>query len=86
VKLALKFSKRAPASTHSAIAVASSFGVALGTGSFADAVSEKIGRLSSVQPGQIAGAADSRVADRMPATKVPCMQATPSSREQALAN
>ena len=57
------------------IAVPSSSGVALGISSVAETVSEKIGRTSNAQPGQIAGAAESRFADRMPATKVPCEQA-----------
>src|SRR5262245_35745866 len=39
------------------------------------ALSEKIGRTSNVQSGQIAGALDPRLADRIPATKVPCAQA-----------
>jgi hypothetical protein len=41
---------------HSIIAAASSSGVALGINSFASVFSEKIGRTSKVQPGQIAGA------------------------------
>jgi len=39
-------------------------------------VSLKIGRTSTVQSGQIAGAGEDRFADKMPAIKVPCWHAT----------
>jgi hypothetical protein len=57
------------------IAAASSSGVALGVNWLAAGVSEKIGRTSKVQPGQIAGAAEVLFAQRIPATKVPCIHA-----------
>jgi hypothetical protein len=46
----------------------------------------KIGRTSKVQAGQIAGAPDPRVAERIPATSVPCMQATLVANAQVPAN
>ncbi len=49
--------------------------MALGMPSRLDAVSAKIGRIRSVQPGLMAGAGEPRRADRIPATKVPCRQA-----------
>jgi hypothetical protein len=57
------------------IAAASSSDVVLGSGSFPDVVSGKIGRTSKVQPGQMAGAAEPRLASSIPATNVPCLQA-----------
>jgi hypothetical protein len=60
---------------HSIIAVASSSGVALGIRPFPDVVSAKMGRTSRTQLGQIAGATEPLFAHRIPATKVPCMQA-----------
>src|SRR5215468_9763967 len=74
-RAALMFSTRAPASIQSRMAWASSSGVALGISSLAAFVSAKIGRVNRVQLGQIAGAIDPRLADRIPATKVPCRQA-----------
>ena len=53
------------------MAAASASGAALGMSSRPDGYSPKIGRTSSVQPGQIAGADAPRLAERMPATKVP---------------
>lgn len=58
---------------QSTIAVASSSGVELGIGVFVAVVSGKIGRMSRVQSGQIAGAAEFRLAHKIPATNVPCM-------------
>jgi len=57
------------------IAAASSWGVALGINSLSGVVSAKMGRTSKVQLGQIAGAAEVLLAHKMPATKVPCVQA-----------
>ena len=54
---------------------ASSSGVALGMSPLAEFVSAKMGCTSRVQFGQIAGAGDPFLAHKMPATKVPCMQA-----------
>jgi len=45
--------------------------------------SAKIGRTNKVQPGQIAGADEPRLAHKMPATNVPCVQAKLSARWQA---
>src|SRR5207237_7728060 len=47
----------------------------LGNCLLADPVSAKIERTSKVQFGQIAGAGESLRAHKMPATKVPCIQA-----------
>src|SRR6266542_6618841 len=60
---------------HSTIAPASSSGVALGICPFPEVVSEKMGRTSKVQLGQMAGAREFLLAHKMPATNVPCMQA-----------
>ena len=60
---------------HSTIALASSAGVALGNAPFSAAPSLKIGRASSEHPGQIAGAGEPLLALKMPAVKVPWMQA-----------
>ena len=73
---------RAPALTLSIMASASSSGVALGICPLPFTVSAKIGRSSSVQPGQIAGATEPRRAESMPATNVPCVHATLSARLQ----
>ena len=62
-------SKRAPALTQSTIASASSSVVAMGMFPLPELSSEKIGRTSKVQSGQIAGAMDPRLEDRIPATK-----------------
>jgi hypothetical protein len=72
----LRLMMRAPASMHWWIAVANSNGVALGSGLSKVVLSEKIGRIKRIQPGQIAGAIESRFADKIPATKVPCRHAT----------
>ena len=56
------------------MAAARASGAALGMSSRPDGFSPKIGRTSSAQPGQIAGADAPRLAERMPATKVPCWQ------------
>ena len=64
----LKFRTRAPAFTQSMMASANSPGLALGASALSAGDSRKIGRTSSVQPGQIAGATRSRRADRIPAT------------------
>ena len=56
---------------QSSIAVASSWGVALGMDSEPESVSPNTGRMSSVQSGQMAGAGEPRFAARIPATKVP---------------
>ena len=66
----------APAPITSVMAVASSSGVALGICALAAGVSVKIGRTRRVQSGQMAGAEEPRLAQSMPATNVPCMQAT----------
>jgi len=50
-------------------------GVALGICVLPDAVSAKIGYASKVQFGQMAGAAEPRLAHKIPATKVPCRHA-----------
>ena len=71
---------RAPASRHSIIAAASSRGVALGMCSLPQVDSAKIGRISTVQPGQMAGAGELRFAARIPVTNVPCRQAMLSAR------
>jgi hypothetical protein len=44
-----------------------------------EVLSEKIGRTSKVQPGQIAGATELLFAHKMLATNVPCVQATLST-------
>jgi hypothetical protein len=75
VSTALKFRTRAPASIVSIIAVASSSGVHLKICPPSCAISPKIGRTSNVQFGAIAGALLPRFAARIPATKVPCIQA-----------
>src|ERR1039457_2275382 len=77
---------RAPDSMQSKIAPASSWGVALGISPLGEADSAKIGRTSRVQLGQIAGAVEFRLPDRMPATKVPCLQAVLLPREHAPEN
>ncbi len=64
------------------MASASSSGAALGICPLPFVPSAKIGRRIRVQPGQIAGAEDSRRATSIPATKVPCVQAMLSKREQ----
>ena len=79
----LRLMTRAPASTLSIMASASSSGVALGICPLPLAVSAKIGRNSSVQPGHIAGATEPRRAESMPATNVPCVHATLSARLHA---
>src|ERR1700730_2309895 len=79
---ALKLIARAPALTVSIMAAASSSGVALGISPFPDAISAKMGRTSRVHPGQIAGAFEPRRAHKMPATNVPCIQATLLALEQ----
>jgi hypothetical protein len=56
------------------IAAASSSGVALGMCSRPELVSAKIGRIRRLQLGQMAGAGDPRLADRIPAINVPCRQ------------
>jgi hypothetical protein len=61
---------RAPAFMHSRIAAASSSGPAPGSSAFAEKVSAKTGRTSRVQSGQMAGAAEERLAHNMPATNV----------------
>ena len=65
---------------HSTMAVASSSGSQLGKPALSP--SAKMGRTSRRQPGQSAGAALPRLAARMPATNVPCRQATLASRAQ----
>jgi hypothetical protein len=60
---------------QSTMAAASSSGVELGIGALADILSVKMGRTKRVQPGQIAGAGEFLLAHKMPATKVPCIQA-----------
>src|SRR4029453_3036013 len=67
---------------QSTIATASSCGVVLGIGLFAEKVSAKIGRTSRVQSGQIAGAEEFLFADNIPATNVPCMHAMLLARAQ----
>ena len=74
---------RAPALTDSTIARPTSSGLAVGKRPLAG-VSVKIGRTSSVHPGQIAGATELRFATKMPATNVPWTQAPLSNDEQAL--
>src|SRR5215213_8843103 len=71
----LRLSTRAPAFMHSTIAPASSLGVALGIAPFCAALSLKMGRINSVHPGQIAGAGEALLALKIPAVKVPWMQA-----------
>jgi hypothetical protein len=44
--------------------------------------SVKMGRTSSVHPGQMAGAEDPRFAESIPATNVPCMHAVLLARAQ----
>jgi len=78
---ALKFSTRAPSSTQSMMADASCSGVALGMSPLVEGVSAKMGRTSKVQPGHMAGAAEPRLAIRMPATYVPCRHAALEARE-----
>ena len=63
----------------SKMAAASFSGVALGSTSSAEVLSEKIGRTSKVQPGQIAGATELLFAHKMLATNVLCVQATLST-------
>ncbi len=73
-------------SIHARLALESSSGVALGICPlfvFA-ADSGKMGRTRSVQFGAIAGAALPLLAQRIPATNVPCMHAALLAREQAL--
>jgi hypothetical protein len=60
---------------HARIAAARSSGVAFGICVLPDAVSAKIGYATKVQLGQMAGAAEPRLAHKIPATKVPCRQA-----------
>jgi len=84
VKAELKLMMRAPASIQSVTAPASSSGVALGICAFADISSANMGRTNRVQFGQIAGARELRLAQRIPATKVPCIQAALPAEEQAL--
>jgi hypothetical protein len=79
VSVTLRFKTRAPASTVSVTAMDSSSGVALGTRRLLRGASEKIGRTKSVQSGAIDGALLPRVALRIPATNVPCMQAALSA-------
>ncbi|HEY7616943.1 MAG TPA: hypothetical protein VH744_09080, partial [Terriglobales bacterium] len=67
----LRLITRAPAWIQSMIAAASSPGVAVGICSLPVTFSGKMGRTRSVQPGHIAGAAEFRVADKIPATNVP---------------
>ena len=62
------------------IAAASSRGVALGMCSLPEVDSAKIGRISTVQSGQMAGAGELRFAARIPVTNVPCRQAMLSAR------
>jgi hypothetical protein len=50
-------------------------GVARGMWSRSEVVSVKMGRIRSVQLGQIAGAVEFRFADNIPAIKVPCRNA-----------
>ena len=59
---------------HSTIALASSAGVALGNAPFAAALSLKMGRTSSA-PWADAGAGEPLLALKMPAVKVPWVQA-----------
>ena len=66
---------RAPASMHSMIAPASSWGVALGICSRPEAISVKMGRMRRVQLGQMPGAGEFRFAEIIPATNVPCRHA-----------
>jgi hypothetical protein len=66
----LRLTMCAPASRHSKIASARSSGVALGSISPALAGSRKIGRTTTVHPGQTAGAPNPGAATRMPATNV----------------
>src|SRR5215213_3224897 len=60
---------------HSTIAFASFAGVALGKPPFPAATSLKMGCTSSLHPGQIAGAGEPLLALKIPAVKVPWMQA-----------
>jgi hypothetical protein len=64
------------------MASASSLGLALSVSALLGAVSRKISRTSRVQPGQIAGAVESRRADRIPATYVPCARAAPAAHSE----
>ena len=68
--------------THSTIASPTSSELAVGRSS-SESASRKIGRTSSVHPGEIAGAADPLLATMMPATNVPWRHAPLSEREHA---
>src|ERR1017187_532114 len=71
----LKLITRAPAPMQSRIAAASSSGLVLGSYFPPAPPSLKIGRTSRVPAGQMAGASEPRLADKMPARNVPCRQA-----------
>src|SRR5262249_34175496 len=59
---------------------------ALGICPFPEFVSRKIGRTNKLHPGQIAGAVEPLLADSIPATNVPCLQAALLDRAQVPAN
>jgi len=60
---------------QSKTAAASSSGLVLGSYFPSEPPSLKIGRTSSVQAGEMAGASEPRLADNIPAMYVPCRQA-----------
>src|SRR5439155_25025445 len=81
----LKLRIEAPASIVSTVAAATSSTDAVGTWPRAERASRKIGRISNVQSGQIAGAPESRAPTSAPATSVPCLHASLLALLHALA-